>query len=120
MENNEIDILEAVSNKTRLRILLLSNGVSLSVKCMVETLKLPQPTVSRHLSILRKSGLLQKRESGVKCYYTQSYDGKYRFLKQKLTSVFQKELADQEPYASDRKRLAKLLPVFGEDCELLE
>ena len=36
---------------------------------MVDALELPQPTVSRHLAYLRKSGLVETRRDGVWMHY---------------------------------------------------
>jgi ArsR family transcriptional regulator len=59
----------AVSDPTRLRILSLLRDGELCVCDIVTTLEIPQPTASRHLAYLRKSGLVSQRKEGVWCYY---------------------------------------------------
>lgn len=55
-------MFRAFSDPIRLRILHLVAGGELCVCDLVEILRLPQPTVSRHLSYLRKAGLVSARE----------------------------------------------------------
>ena len=50
------------SDPLRLRILHLVAEGELCVCDLVEVLRAPQPTVSRHLSYLRKAGLVSSRE----------------------------------------------------------
>jgi len=59
----------ALADATRLRILgLLANG-EVCVCHIHESLRLPQPTVSRHLAHLRRAGLVQTRRDGVWIHY---------------------------------------------------
>jgi len=55
-------MFRACSDPTRLRILALLRDGELCVCDLVEVLQLPQPTVSRHLSYLRRAGLVRARE----------------------------------------------------------
>src|ERR1044072_5586353 len=67
---NELDILfKALPDKTRLRILALLGNNEVCVCHIHDSLGLPQPTVSRHLSYLRKSGLVATRRDGVWMHY---------------------------------------------------
>ncbi|MEE4243707.1 MAG: metalloregulator ArsR/SmtB family transcription factor [Desulfopila sp.] len=60
---------KALGDVTRLRILgLLRNG-ELCVCDIMEVLKLPQSTVSRHLAYLRNNGLVSGRRKGKWMYY---------------------------------------------------
>lgn len=66
MRNDEsIDLidrqLQAVADRTRLRILLLLSGGERCVCDIVDGLELPQPKVSRHLATLRAAGLVRSR-----------------------------------------------------------
>jgi ArsR family transcriptional regulator len=64
-------IFKALGEETRLRIMaLLVEGRELCVCDFMAALKLPQSTVSRHLSYLRNSGLVDDRRQGVWMYYT--------------------------------------------------
>jgi ArsR family transcriptional regulator, arsenate/arsenite/antimonite-responsive transcriptional repressor len=68
-----IDQLEAVfkalADKNRLRILALLGDNEVCVCHIHETLGLTQPTASRHLAYLRKSGLVDVRRDGVWMHY---------------------------------------------------
>src|SRR4029079_18071710 len=62
-------LFKALADKTRLRILALLGNNEVCVCHMHECLGLPQPTVSRHLAYLRKSGLVAARRDGVWMHY---------------------------------------------------
>jgi ArsR family transcriptional regulator, arsenate/arsenite/antimonite-responsive transcriptional repressor len=59
----------AFSDTTRLRILNLLRDGELCVGDLVTILDLPQPTVSRHLGYLRRSGLVTTRKNGLWIFY---------------------------------------------------
>lgn len=63
-------LLKALAHPVRLKIVtgLLSKD-ECNVDRMVKALKLPQSTVSQHLSILRSRGIVQIRKDGVKACY---------------------------------------------------
>ena len=63
------EVFKALADKTRLRILALLGNDEVCVCHMHDSLKLPQPTVSRHLAYLRKSGLVEARRDGVWMHY---------------------------------------------------
>lgn len=61
---------KALADQTRLRILMLLTGKEELCVCeLIQALELPQPKISRHLAILRESGLLLDRKSGLWVYY---------------------------------------------------
>ncbi|MDH3390765.1 MAG: metalloregulator ArsR/SmtB family transcription factor [Desulfobulbaceae bacterium] len=63
-------VFKALGDETRLRIMaLLVDGNELCVCDIMAALKLPQSTVSRHLSYLRSSGLVSDRRQGIWMYY---------------------------------------------------
>jgi ArsR family transcriptional regulator, arsenate/arsenite/antimonite-responsive transcriptional repressor len=63
------NVFKALADKTRLRILALLGNNEVCVCHIHDTLGLPQPTVSRHLAYLRKSGLVAARRDGVWMHY---------------------------------------------------
>jgi ArsR family transcriptional regulator len=63
------DLFKALADKTRLRILALLGNNEVCVCHIHDSLGLPQPTVSRHLAYLRKSGLVAVRRDGVWMHY---------------------------------------------------
>jgi ArsR family transcriptional regulator len=60
---------KALADVTRLRILGILLAGEVCVCDIHESLKLPQPTVSRHLAYLRKSGLVLTRREGLWVHY---------------------------------------------------
>src|SRR5215510_14900173 len=62
-------IFKALADKTRLRVLALLGNNEVCVCHIHDSLGLPQPTVSRHLAYLRRSGLVAVRRDGVWMHY---------------------------------------------------
>jgi ArsR family transcriptional regulator len=62
-------VFKALADKTRLRILALLGNNEVCVCHIHDTLGVPQPTASRHLAYLRKSGLVDARRDGVWMHY---------------------------------------------------
>ena len=60
---------QAMSDKTRQRILLLLEEREHCVSELVDQFKLSQPTISRHLAILKQAGLVKDCRCGQKVYY---------------------------------------------------
>jgi ArsR family transcriptional regulator len=69
----EIDALTtvyaALADPTRLRILSLLSEDEICVCHIHASLDVPQPTASRHLAYLRKSGLVEARRDGIWMHY---------------------------------------------------
>jgi ArsR family transcriptional regulator, arsenate/arsenite/antimonite-responsive transcriptional repressor len=63
-------LFRAFSDRTRLRILHLLQPGELCVCDLVTTLRIPQPTASRHLAYLRRAGLVAVRKQGTWAYYS--------------------------------------------------
>jgi len=59
----------ALADPTRLRLLHLLRGGETCVCDLVDGLGAPQPTISRHLAILRDAGLVRARREGVWMHY---------------------------------------------------
>jgi ArsR family transcriptional regulator len=62
-------VFKALADKTRLRILALLGNNEVCVCHIHDSLGLPQPTVSRHLAYLRRTGLVTVRRDGVWMHY---------------------------------------------------
>ncbi|MCB9872245.1 MAG: metalloregulator ArsR/SmtB family transcription factor [Planctomycetes bacterium] len=60
---------KTLTDPTRMRILFLLEREELAVQELVQILATAQSTVSRHLGILRESGLLRDRREGTSIYY---------------------------------------------------
>jgi ArsR family transcriptional regulator, arsenate/arsenite/antimonite-responsive transcriptional repressor len=62
-------LFQALADRTRLRLLNLMAGQEVCVCFFVEILDAPQPTISRHLAYLRRSGLVAARREGKWMHY---------------------------------------------------
>ncbi|NIP42848.1 MAG: winged helix-turn-helix transcriptional regulator [candidate division Zixibacteria bacterium] len=60
---------KAFSDPTRLKIIRLLAGKEMSVNDIVAAIGLSQPTVSRHLGILRDANVVIDRREGQQVYY---------------------------------------------------
>jgi DNA-binding transcriptional ArsR family regulator len=60
---------KAISDPTRIRMLKLLEGGELCVCEIMEVLGLVQSTASKHLNILKMSGLVESRKGGTWSYY---------------------------------------------------
>jgi len=64
------DVFKSLADDTRLRIvLLLVSAGELCVCELTESLQTSQPKISRHLSLLRTTGVLLDRRQGQWVYY---------------------------------------------------
>ncbi len=70
------DILKALADETRLRILAVLSDREFSVNETVKLFGMGQSRVSRHLKILSDAGLLASRRDGLWMFYTASDGGK--------------------------------------------
>jgi DNA-binding transcriptional ArsR family regulator len=61
---------KAFGDRSRLRILQLLSCKEMTVNDIVKAVGLSQPTVSRHLAILRDAGIAVDRREGQKVYYS--------------------------------------------------
>ena len=70
MPETQVNLMfRAFSDRTRLRILHLLLDGELCVGDLVNVLRVPQPTASRHLAYLRRAGLVATRKNGQWNYY---------------------------------------------------
>lgn len=72
---NENQIFRALADETRRRTLAVLGGNALTVSELVEVLRQPQSTVSRHLRVLREAGLIRDQRDGKHVLYALSRDG---------------------------------------------
>ena len=112
------DILFAFSEEIRLRIILLLKDSILCVNCLTDTLSLPQPTISRHLSLLRRTGVLEMTKDKLHCYYTLNKKDPFGLLKKGLTKTFYIALKGTEPFKSDFKRLRAVEKHCNANCKV--
>jgi ArsR family transcriptional regulator, arsenate/arsenite/antimonite-responsive transcriptional repressor len=108
-----IDQLEAtfkaLADKTRLRILALLGNNEVCVCHIHDSLGLPQPTISRHLAYLRRSGLVAVRRDGVWMHYRVS--SSLGPVLQKIVNAAIDALTEVRTTAQDRKQFER---AFGQ------
>jgi ArsR family transcriptional regulator len=111
--NPAIDQLESVfkalADKTRLRILALLGNNEVCVCHIHASLDVPQPTASRHLAYLRRTGLVDARRDGVWMHYRVA-----RSLDPAVQSVLKaaiQTMTSVPTTAEDRKRFQR---AFGQ------
>jgi ArsR family transcriptional regulator len=63
------NLLRLLSDKTRLNILSCSAAANANVSSLCDSLRLPQPTVSHHLGLLRMSNIITGRRDGKQVFY---------------------------------------------------
>lgn len=100
-----LTIFKALSDETRLRILKLLEYGELCVCDIVEALRMVQPKVSFHLSVLKDAGLIKDRKHGRWIFY--SLDDSDMFKRFLILSVIEK--ISHENIKEDRKQLENFL-----------
>jgi ArsR family transcriptional regulator, zinc-responsive transcriptional repressor len=63
-------LFRLLSDRTRLNLLVLLAGGEQNVSALCESLRLPQPTVSHHLGLLRMSNVIGNRREGKQVFYS--------------------------------------------------
>lgn len=101
-------VFKALADTTRLRILALLGANEVCVCHIHDSLGLPQPTVSRHLAYLRRTGLVETRRDGVWMHYrlSSSLDPAVRTVVQAAVDV----LTGTRDASHDRKQFER---AFG-------
>jgi ArsR family transcriptional regulator len=106
-----VQFFKALSDETRLRIMMLLTQGELCVCDLMVVLHEPQSKVSRHLAYLKHSGLTNSKRAGVWMHYRlkEPADGVHRaeldFLKEKLSHLPQ--------FRMDREKLLELKKQGG-------
>lgn len=100
--------LKAIADENRARILMILMRGELSVCELMAILKISQPLVSRHLSILKGAGLVRNRREGKLHFYSVTDEalsgGKMGFVK-----LLSEALKDDKTTGHDRLRLRKYI-----------
>jgi ArsR family transcriptional regulator len=70
-----VDFCRAMGDTTRQKLLkLLQQEGEQCVGCLVERFGLAQPTISHHLLLLKRAGLVKSRKAGKQVYYAIDQD----------------------------------------------
>lgn len=94
-------LFRALGDPTRIRIINLLAAGELCVCDLVELLSLPQPTVSRHLALLRSTGLVRTRRLGRFMHYRLAQPGSE--LHGMLLEALRRHL-DSRPLSAERSQ----------------
>lgn len=103
---NEIKIFKALSEELRLRIVIMLTHGELCVCDIMEILKLPQSTISRHMAKLKSVGLVTNRRDGKWVHY--SLQNLSDFPSSDLLNLLLK-MRSKPPYTNDLSRLTEYL-----------
>jgi len=116
---NLIEILKALSDETRLRIMkLLETRSELCVCEIMQALELTQSRASRNLGVLKKAGLIDDRREGQWVYYHLEASGDYVIG---LNDSLKTWLNQDQTVKSDRQRLSKAVKLSRvEQCRKSE
>jgi len=107
-----VNVLKALSDETRLRILNLLYERELCVCDIKESLDVLQTKTSRHLGYLKKAGLISSRKKAQWVYYSLAKNEETEFI----NDLIEKTLRGNEPYALDLVNLAAWLRKKNIDC----
>lgn len=100
-------IFKALSDETRLRILLLLQQYGKLCVCDIEAaLTIPQSTVSRHLATLRNTGFVEAERRGMWMHYCIQPD---QGIRDALLITIDSFCTNQEIATEDAKRLETFL-----------
>ncbi|MBF0217243.1 MAG: metalloregulator ArsR/SmtB family transcription factor [Candidatus Omnitrophica bacterium] len=103
-----VNLFKALDDETRLRIMVLLSKKELCV-CEIETaLRSSQVKVSRHLTVLRSSGLVATRREGTLIYY--SILEPKNCLEEKIFSCFKNCLRKEEYFRKDLSSMKSCIP----------
>jgi DNA-binding transcriptional ArsR family regulator len=109
-------ITKALSDENRTRVLMFLRAGELCVCQIMEMLKLAPSTVSTHLNVLHRAGLLESRKEGRWIYYRlPGGDASPRV--RNVIRWLQKSLADDSRIAEDATKLKVVCRTsLGELC----
>ena len=102
-----LDVLKALSDETRLRLVCALRGGELCVCQLIALIDLAPSTVSKHLSILRAARLVESRKDGRWIYYRLAEVSPRSGTGRLLPILFQ-SLGRTGCIAGDRRRLKEI------------
>jgi ArsR family transcriptional regulator, arsenate/arsenite/antimonite-responsive transcriptional repressor len=104
------ELFKGLADPIRLRIAVLLLDQELCVCDLMEVLKVPQSTVSRHMSRMKSAGLVTDRRSGKWVHYQLANTPQVNELRDFLA----RHLAGTNPFRQDLARLKKY--VINRKC----
>ncbi len=110
------DVLKALSDETRLRILNLLYERELCVCDVMKILQISQAKASRHMIYLKNAGLAKDRKYAQWAYYSVHKNERLKFI----DSLVYDNLRNMDPYAGDLKNLMDRLQKAENECDCAE
>lgn len=97
-----LKLMKSLSDEIRLRIINILFYSDLYVCEMVDILKLPQSTVSRHLTIMKNANIIEDTKDGSWVKYSIVKNDSYRSI---VKNIIEKELIDDKKCIKDIESL---------------
>lgn len=113
--DRSVELAAAMADPTRARALLALAGRELCVCQLVELFELSTSTVSRHLSQLRRAGLVELRRDGRWAWYRRAIDPSDEAVTGALAWL-DRSLSAGEVATRDRARLEEILERLPGPC----
>ncbi|KNY27669.1 ArsR/SmtB family transcription factor [Pseudobacteroides cellulosolvens] len=109
-----VNILKALSDETRLRIISLLYEKELCVCDIMETLQISQAKASRHLIYLKNAGLVKDRKYAQWVYYSVIRNEQMRFI----DLLVDDNLQNYELFMNDKHNLNEWLKRKNIQCDI--
>ncbi len=107
-----MNVIKALADSNRVRILCVLKGRELCVCQIIDLLGLAPSTVSKHLSILRQTRLLDDRKEGRWTYYR--WPERPDVLVRKVLKLLTDSLGDDEQIQADMISVDKIMCIQKE------
>lgn len=100
-----VDVLKAIGEPTRMRLLILLSKGDLTVSDLTDILGQSQPRISRHLKLLADAGLIERYQEGAWAYFRSIKDGRNASL---LRNIIDAVTLDDKILSHDHERLVSV------------
>jgi ArsR family transcriptional regulator len=104
------EVFKALADRNRARILKMLEERELCVCQIMAVIGLKQPTISKHLSVLKRAGLVEARRNGTWMFYSLSRQRHCDFDQAQL-GLMRNWLNDDHVIEGDRAKLKKVLKI---------
>jgi ArsR family transcriptional regulator len=101
-------VFKALGDRNRVRILKMLEERELCVCQIMMVLRLKQPTVSKHLSVLKTAGLVAAKRNGTWIFYSLSCQRRNNYDQAQL-GLMRNWLNDDPTICADHARLKEIL-----------
>lgn len=109
----ELSLFKALSDETRLRIMVLLSEREICVCQLMWALDLSQAKISRHLTVLRNAGLVNDRREGLWIFY--SLVKPRNELEKQIFVAFKEYFKKADFFKKDIKNMKKCIQIPVEE-----